>query len=223
MKIRLIFFFAFTFPLLATGILFSRDALPVGEIKASDEGKFPSNWKCVEKNADIYRVELEDGKPYIAARADRSAGFIITKADVNPEKYPLIRWRWRALKLPVGGDETSQHGPNDCGASVYVVFDRGFTKYLKHTIRYTWSSYTHPKGLSLKRKNVHYVIKENRETPLNEWIGEEVNFYEDYKQLFRKDPPGKILAIGIQSDSDDTETQAWSDYAGFLLLPGSNR
>ena len=214
----MVLFSTFIFPLIATGMLFSGDALPVGGIKASDQGKFPANWKCVEKNPDIYRVEVENGKPYIAARADQSAGFVITKAEVDPRKYPILRWRWRALKLPAGGDETSQHGPNDCGASVYVIFDRGFTKYLKHTIRYTWSSYTHPKGFSSNRKNVHYVIKENRETPLHEWIREEVNFYEDYKQLFRKEPPDKILAIGIQSDSDDTGTQSWADYADFILV-----
>ena len=209
---------AIIFTLFAAGGLFPSDSLPVGEIKTSDQGKFPSNWKCVEKNADIYRVEVENGMPYIAARSDQSAGFVIAKAEVNPRKYQILRGRWRALKLPAGGDETSQHGPNDCGASVYVIFDRGLTKYLKHTIRYTWSSHTHPKGFSLKRKKVFYVIKENRETPLNEWIEEEVNFYEDYKQLFRKDPPEKILAIGIQSDSDDTGTQSWADYVGFTLV-----
>jgi len=218
MKTSLVVALAVIFPLFAAGSIFSGDALPVGEIKTSDQGKFPSNWKCVEKNSDIYRVEVENGKSYIAARADQSAGFVITKAEVNPRKYQILRWRWRALKLPAGGDETSRHGPNDCGASVYVVFDRGVTKYLKHTIRYTWSSYPHPKGFSLKKKKVYYVIKENRETPLNEWIEEKVNFYEDYKQLFRKEPPDKILAIGIQSDSDDTGTQSWADYADFILV-----
>jgi len=222
MTVPKLVFLVFSIPFLIKTAL-AAEPLRIGETKNSDVGKFPSNWKCIEKRSDIYTVEIEDGNSFISARADQSAGFIITKVKLDPREHPILRWRWRARRLPVGGDETGKHGRNDCGASVYVIFNRGVTKYNKHTLRYVWSSFPHPKGKTLKKRNVYYVIQENRESPLDVWVEEEVNYLEDYKRLFRKNPPKKILAIGIQSDSDDTRTHSWADYDDLFLIPSEEK
>ena len=189
------------------------------QFQTQDEGKFPSDWKKIQGRADIYTVKVESGNAYLAARADQSAGMIVTEAKVSPKDFPKLKWRWRAKYFPTGADETGQHGRNDCAASVYVIFDKGMTKYTKDTLRYVWSAYSHPRGMTLKKKDyIFYVIRENRETPLDQWVEEEVNFQEDYRKLFGKEPP-PVLAIGVQSDSDDTKTSSWADYDDFVLLP----
>ncbi|MDD5225396.1 MAG: DUF3047 domain-containing protein [bacterium] len=189
------------------------------QFKPADEGKFPSNWKKIQGRADIYTVQVESGNAFLAARPDKAAGMILTEAKVNPKDFPKLKWRWRAKKLPVGADETGKNGKNDCAASVYVVFDKGLTKYTKDTLRYVWSAYPHPRKMTLKMKDyVFYVIQENRDTPLDQWVEEEVDFAEDYRKLFKKAPP-PVMAIGIQSDSDDTKTSSWADYDDFVLLP----
>ncbi len=192
---------------------------PVGQLKSEEEGKFPSDWKKIQGRADIYTVQVESGNAYLAARAEQSAGMIVTEAKVSPKDFPKLKWRWRARKFPTGADETGQHGRNDCTASVYVIFDKGFTKYTKDTLRYTWSGTQNPKGMTLKKKDyLFYIIRENRETPLDQWVEEEVNFAEDYRRLFKKDPP-PVLAIGLQSDGDDSKSSSWADYDDFVLLP----
>lgn len=189
------------------------------QFQPRDEGKFPSNWKKIQGRADIYTVQVEAGNSYLAARADHAAGMILTEAKVSPKDFPKLKWRWRAKKLPTGADETGKNGKNDCAASVYVVFDKGMTKYTKDTLRYVWSASSHPRGMILKMKNyVYYVIQENRETPFDQWVEEEVNFQEDYRKLFGKDPP-PVMAIGVQSDADDTKSQSWADYDDFILIP----
>jgi len=190
----------------------------IDRFQARDEGKFPSNWRSVQGKAGIYSIQVESGNAYLAARADQAAGMILTEVRADPGDYSLLRWRWLVRKLPAGADETGNDGKNDCAASVYVVFDRGLTDYTKHTIRYVWSAYPHEKGMTLKvRGNVFYVIRENRNSPLDRWVEEEVNFAGDYRKLFKKEPP-PIAAIGIQSDSDDTGTASWADYDDFFLL-----
>lgn len=192
---------------------------PVGPLKPEEEGKFPSNWKKIQGRADIYTVQVEDGNAYLAARPDKAAGMILTEAKVKPRDFPKLKWRWRAKKFPIGADETGKNGKNDCAASVYVIFDKGMTKYTKDTLRYVWSASPHPRKMTLKMKDyVFYVIQENRDTPLDQWVEEEVNFAEDYRQLFKKDPP-PVMAIGVQSDSDDTKTSSWADYDDFVLIP----
>ena len=189
------------------------------QFQTRDESKFPSNWKKIQGRADIYTVQVESGNAYLAARAEQSAGMIVTEAKVSPKDFPKLKWRWRARKFPTGADETGQHGRNDCTASVYVIFDKGFTKYTKDTLRYTWSGTQNPKGMTLKKKDyLFYIIRENRETPLDQWVEEEVNFAEDYRRLFKKDPP-PVLAIGLQSDGDDSKSSSWADYDDFVLLP----
>lgn len=189
------------------------------QFQPQDEGRFPSNWKKIQGRADIYTVQVESGNSYLAARANQAAGMILTEAKVKPKDFPKLKWRWRAKRFPTGADETGKNGKNDSAASVYVVFDKGMTKYTKDTLRYTWSGSPNPKKMTIKAKDyVFYVIQENRDTPLDQWVEEEVDFAEDYRKLFKKDPP-PVMAIGVQSDSDDTKTSSWADYDDFVLIP----
>jgi len=45
---------------------------------------------------------------------------------------------------------------------------------------------------------------------------EEVNAYEDYKRLFKKEP-GEVRAVGILTDADDTASEAMADYDDIFI------
>jgi hypothetical protein len=45
---------------------------------------------------------------------------------------------------------------------------------------------------------------------------EEVNAYEDYKRLFKKEP-GVVRAVGILTDADDTASEAMADYDDIFI------
>ncbi|HUK40304.1 MAG TPA: DUF3047 domain-containing protein [Candidatus Acidoferrales bacterium] len=49
------------------------------------------------------------------------------------------------------------------------------------------------------------------------WYEEEVNFYNDYKELFGAEP-GKAQGIGLLTGSDSHEIRSPADHDDFVLL-----
>jgi hypothetical protein len=60
------------------------------------------------------------------------------------------------------------------------------------------------------------VVLRNGTSPLNQWVTEEVNVYEDYKKLFGKEPD-EVRAVGILTDADDTSSEAMADYDDIFI------
>ena len=69
---------------------------------------------------------------------------------------------------------------------------------------------------SPKRGNTKNIVLESGSEKLGEWIAEKRNVYEDYKKLFREEPP-KTVKISIWIDSDDTESEAEAFYDDLMF------
>ena len=65
-------------------------------------------------------------------------------------------------------------------------------------------------------KKTKIVVLQNGTSPLNKWITEEVNVYEDYRRFFNKEPE-EVQAVGILTDADDTSSEAMADYDDIFL------
>ena len=64
-----------------------------------------------------------------------------------------------------------------------------------------------------RRASLRVVVLRNQSSPLGPWVSEKVNVYEDYKRLFGREPK-HVQAIGLMSDSDNTESRAKAHYKG---------
>ena len=60
------------------------------------------------------------------------------------------------------------------------------------------------------------IVVQSGESRINTWIVEEKNVYEDYKKIFGNEPP-MIAAVGIMTDTDDTEESALSFYGDIVF------
>lgn len=177
---------------------------------------------------DSYKIGEEKGNYFLQARVKDSGDIIVKGFNYHLKEFPLLSWRWRALKLPDGGDERFRSS-GDSVAGIYIIFPSLFKpERLKNrwgikvpipdglkpeSIKYVWSS-SLSKGTiteSPYSKKTKIVVLENGSSPLGQWITEEVNAYEDYKRLFHKEP-GEVQAIGILTDADDTSSKAMADY-----------
>ena len=63
------------------------------------------------------------------------------------------------------------------------------------------------------------IVLQNGSTPLNQWVAEEVNVYEDYGRVFQKEPD-EVRAVGILTDADDTSSEAMADYDDIFIKKG---
>ncbi|RXM21418.1 DUF3047 domain-containing protein, partial [Citrobacter sp. AAK_AS5] len=71
-----------------------------------------------------------------------------TSARVNVKEFPIISWRWKVHKMPVGGDVRKKMA-DDQALQVYIAFkEAGFPALLNTpVIGYIWDNEA-PKGWS---------------------------------------------------------------------------
>ena len=130
--------------------------------------------------------------------------------------YPILEWEWKVTKMPKGGDVRVKDKDDQAG-SMCVVVDPGLTGF--DSLCYLWEN-DGPKDApitSTKREESKYIIlRTPKSDELGKWYKEERRIYEDYKRLFGKEPDEKAV-IGIQIDSDDTESSGEAFYRNIIL------
>ena len=180
---------------------------------------FPVHWESrgdKDEAKKIYWIEQEEGNKFLHARAGKHAIQIGLARVVAPQQFPQLRWRWRAKQLPSGSDERTA-ATYYSAAGVYVIFD---SRIVPRILKYVWSA-TLPVGSRLQ--NPFYsrgqtIVLESGSSALGQWQQETVNFYQDYKDCFAREPD-EVLGIGLLTSADLTKSEAVADYDDFTLLP----
>lgn len=137
------------------------------------------------------------------------------------QKTSLIRWKWRALALPKGGNEC-RPGFADSPAAVYVTFKRGLKWY---SLKYVWSAGA-AKGQTCDKKRNPFVAQDTivLETggPTADWRSVEIDPRAEFRLRFEGGNPSAdvpdLVGIGIMSDGDQTQSLSSADYGHFELV-----
>lgn len=132
-----------------------------------------------------------------------------------------LRWKWRALELPKGGNECAE-GRGDSAAAVYVTWKRFMRWY---SIKYVWSA-VGPKGAMCHRKRNPFRAQDtvivDSGPPLNEWRTVEIDPDSEFRSHFEDGDAHarvpELVGIGIMSDGDQTRSPSSADYADFVLV-----
>jgi Protein of unknown function (DUF3047) len=171
-----------------------------------------------------YKIVEEPSQPFIRATYRPPLETVTLGAEV-PENLrqhtKRIRWKWRALTLPKGGNECKP-GLGDSAAVVYVSWKRGLKWY---SLKYTWSS-AGTKGEVCDQKRNLFVVQDTvilqSGGPLNEWRTEEFDPSAEFRAHFEHGDPKAdvpdLVGLGIMSDGDQTNSVSSADYTGFTLL-----
>ena len=177
-------------------------------------GTFPEGWKSRGgKASDVYRVR-SNKETYLEANAINSAVIIAKEFEYDLKEYPHLMWHWRVLELPQGADERFKN-TGDSAAAIYVIFEG---RLRPDNIKYVWSA-SLPLGTTTEspyNSKTKIVVLRNQSSPLGEWISERVNVYADYKRIFAREPK-QVQAIGLMSDSDNTNSRAVAHYMGIMI------
>jgi hypothetical protein len=186
----------------------------VEDFSSFEAGTFPEGWKSRGGEAsDVYRVR-SNKETYLEANAINSAVIIAKKFEYDLKEYPHLKWQWRVLELPQGADERFKN-TGDSAAAIYVIFEG---RLRPDNIKYVWSA-SLPLGTTTESpysSKTKIVVLRNQSSPLGEWISEKVNVYADYKRLFAREPK-QVQAIGLMSDSDNTQSRAVAHYRGIMI------
>lgn len=130
-----------------------------------------------------------------------------------------LRWRWRAVTLPEGGDGCTK-GKRDSAATLYVSWKRGMRWFV---IKYVWTA-TGQKGATCDTKRNPFVAQDTTVLETGEplaWRMESIDLAQEFRKHFAggdetAEVP-ELQGIGLMTDGDDTRSTSVGDYAGFTF------
>jgi Protein of unknown function (DUF3047) len=202
---------------MAAALLFGARAAPAeGRVVVADfssavaAGAVPAGWELSEKSGkEDLAVVKDSGVSAVRFRSANTSYSLQKKVKVDLRKFPMLTWKWKVTKLPVGGD-FRKPATDDQAAQLFVAFSKS------EAIVYVWCS-TVPKGLMQSTSpapfmTVQVVVAESGPSRLGKWVSEKRNAYQDYKKLFGSEPP-EVAGIRLQINSQHTGTTAESYFA----------
>lgn len=206
-----------------------QDRIVVARFSAVQNGP-PSGWVIdVKKGSYNFSVE-RDGSQLVLHMVSRNNSFGIKKeAHVNIREYPFLNWRWKAVRMPPGGDVRSAN-TDDQAVQLYLAFPAiGWPATLNSpVIGYVWDNES-PRGYFGRCKQIggdklRYLVLRNKSDKTGEWQSEKRNVYQDYKTLFKDikggEPNAVTHGIQIHINSQHTGTDAES-YIGEIYFTKS--
>ena len=199
------------------------------------KGWRPLTFRKIERHTK-YSIEHENDDYFVKAESKMSASGIYKEIEINPQEYPYLNWRWQISNIIQKGDARQKNG-DDYPARIYVTFkfDPNKVSFIerikysiakklygryppKNAISYIWANQL-PKGMEINSpytNKVKIVAVESGVEKLNQWVQEERNVYEDYKNLFQEEPP-IIDSIFLMTDSDNTGERATAYYDDIIF------
>ena len=200
--------------LLIAAFILAGSAVPIQEIPV---GRFSagelSGWSDKPfKGKTSYT--LEGG--VLKAHSVKAASGLIKKLSVDTRKYPRLTWSWRVEHSLKREDIKTKKG-DDFAARVYVVFPRTFFWRMR-AINYVWAGKM-AKGSeapSPYTSNSVVVAVESGDDKAGTVVQEERNIYQDYKRIFKEEPP-LLGGVAIMTDTDDTQDEATAWYGDITL------
>lgn len=188
------------------------------------------------KRATEYRLVDNGGTTVLEAYADGAASGFYRRVRVDPRRQPLLEWRWRIEDMIEGAD-LRVGAREDSMARLVVSFhgDPGKLDFEDRTklrlakafageplpyamLIYVWSNQI-PAETALPSPQIdriRMVVVESGASHVGQWRSYRRNVLEDYRRAFGEDP-GDIVAVGVLTDSDNTQQVARSYYGDITL------
>lgn len=186
-----------------------------------------SAWRFMKGESgpvNYYSAMSEDGTRFVRARyvppmKTSVLGYAVSDADRRLVKK--LKWTWRAITLPAGGDECAS-GREDSAAVVYVTWKRGLRYY---SLKYVWSA-VGKKGSICGSKRNPFVAQDTiiveSGGPLGVWRSVEIDLAHHFRHHFENDDQNAsvpdFVGVAIMTDGDQTHSESAADYGPFVVI-----
>lgn len=211
-----------TLALLASGWLRGAGATEVESLALFDE--FSAGWKTTWREQSLfakptlYEVVTDDGQRVLhAVSRSANAGLLREVARPVPAEARL-RWRWKVLASLSGNARERERAGDDYAARVFVVFETSLNPLRTRAINYVWaaSEKTGAVFASPYTKSVGIVVLRSGDLEAGQWRLENRDVLADYRTFFGE-PPRRISAVAVLSDTDNTKGEAEAWFADLIL------
>jgi hypothetical protein len=178
------------------------------------------------------------GEVVLRALAEQSASGLRQRLQIEPAERPLIAWRWRVVELITAADNQDRYS-EDAPVRLLLFFD-GDKRALPPkeqsvldlaqllaghdvpyaTLVYVWENRFERETVlanSFTEQLKMIVVGTGRER-IGTWKAFERNYVDDYRRAFGS-PPGRLIGIGLMTDTDNTGEAVEAFYGDIMLRP----
>ena len=211
------------------------------EFNSLDQWK-PLKFRKIE-NMCTYTLDPQANEEcYVKAESSNSASGMIWLNEFNVHEYPMIRWRWKISNVYINGNAMKKSG-DDYPLRIYVMFkydpeDPNVKKKFKYglakllygeyppysSLNYIWANKEHQQRFIPNpfAKEAMMVPLRSGSSLAGQWLEEERNILNDYRDAFGEDPPA-MAGLAFMNDSDNTgeASVSWIDYIE-IFRPSEN-
>lgn len=192
------------------------------DFQEAQKNGLPKDWVLKKKPGTppaVFKVEKSGDTSYLNMKADKASASIVTRIDsINLEKTPFLKWKWKAIILPEGGDGRVK-AKDDQAIGIYV----GSGSLLNNkSISYRWDTDT-PKGASGDAvygsgtvKVKWFTLRNAEDAKSGKWFTEKRNVAEDYKKAWGYYPEKIYLSVSCNSQYTGTKADADLEWIEFV-------
>lgn len=174
----------------------------------------------VFKGRVLYTVEKDKTLSFVQAKSDASASALYYKVSLDPQKAPIISWKWRVEKFPekTKPENLESQDEHDFAARVYVIFPTFFVMNSK-VLEYIWAKDlpAGARGTSPYSRHIKLMVLETGPAKAGEWRTEERDIIADYIKAFGEPPNKDIGAVSFMTNAEHTGTSAEAMYDDIKL------
>jgi hypothetical protein len=205
-----------------------------GEVPSPDAGwrenfssdkQFNADWRpegmhFLVPHTKFYVAEIpsaNDGKALVIEAARAAGARVIAPRNVDWQKTPVMRWRWRLVRPVVL--KKGKKEPDDQAGAIYVG-DGSLAS--SRCVTYRWEKKS-PIGSARRTKyaagcmNTYVVCAANDSVPLNEWRVEEYDVVKNFIAAFGTPPDRKfMLCVAGNSQYSRSNTRLEIDFIEFI-------
>jgi len=191
-------------------------------------------WEAVKvtdrKKPTLYALEKDGARQVVHATSFASASSLMRPAAVDLRERPLLSWSWKISRLIATADNTRAHR-EDAPARLILVFDGDISKLPMRdraaieivgrvsgrplpyaTLMYIWATRAQVESIipNPHTRRVQMVVVSTGAGGVGQWHKLQRDVLADYRSIF-KEEPGKLVAYGVMTDTDNTGeyTEAW--------------
>lgn len=191
------------------------------------------------KRTTDYTLVERDGRTVVKAAAEGSASGLVHSLDLDPDAYSVLTWEWKVNELIAAADNTRKEA-EDSPVRIVVSFDGDLDKLpfeervfgdlfrlatgrpLPYaTLMYIWENRV-AEGTVIPSRHtsrIKMVVARSGRAGLGEWVKISRNVAEDYRRAFGG-APGRITAVAIMTDTDNTGARASAYYGDIRFHRG---
>lgn len=204
----------------------------------------PSGWEPLilmrKKPATQYNL-VEDPalqRTVLHAYADKASSGLRHTVDIDPRRQPWLSWSWKAASLIKTADNTRRE-TEDSPVRIVLAFDGDKSKlsfmdsilldtaklvsgheFPYATLMYIWENKAPEETVipNTRTGRIQMLVAESGPANVGKWVTYERNIVDDYIKVFGEEP-GRLIGIGVLTDTDNTEEQVEAWYSDIQLLP----